>query len=497
MGHVRLCALLTHVLLCSGLNMNLPAPVNLTIRSWHFVHLLSWEAGPGSPEETCFTVFVRSLKEDWRPVNTCTLLRSPLSCNLTEEFSDPVETYYTKVYGYLGNQTSEPALGPAFLPFQDTTPQPPVLKVSQCNQSLCVRLQAPSPRLFAVYNSPLYGFRYKLHFNEFWRTTEGLKDVVLEHLPPDQEYCVSVTIEGHNATSRPVCTFMTVAVHNSDAAVVVCLTLLVLLCGMVFLLLWISGFLCLKTSLPSVLGSFQKKSTVYLLPWTPVSFPSISVEPRADEEVDEDVAKRIEGEEEDSGVIYEGWHGKTLGVEKSSQSFNPFASPQWIKTPCTSVVHVIETQTSHVHVGEPSWSTEVALTQPCQTKATSQALDPVLLLPESDVQEIRQEHQKPFRHGHEPSVGAEVKDVVNVNLSSLVLGGCWGEQQITEHRRTGQLGDTEHVDRGVLSPVNRTSNTAQNGQSTTSVLSRIITTDAEDEEEEEEEEDFSGYLLRN
>uniref|UniRef100_A0AAY5ERY1 Fibronectin type-III domain-containing protein n=1 Tax=Electrophorus electricus TaxID=8005 RepID=A0AAY5ERY1_ELEEL len=491
--------------------MNLPAPVNTYIYSHNFVHLLTWEPGSGSPEETCFTVLVRSLRyrTKWTTVRNCALVRSPLQCNLTDEFSNPEETYYTNVSAHLGNQISAPVSCPAFQPLKDTILEPPLLKVSQCNQSLCVQLQPPSPRLFSVYNSPLHGFQYKLHVtvngeDEFWMTTKGLNDVVLKHLPPGQEYCVSVGIVHRRTTNRPaVCILTTVAVPNSGAAFSVALSLLTLLCGMCCFLLWSSGFFCLTTHLPSVLSSFKKPYTESLLSWSfDGSITSISVEPRANEEEAEGMA----GEEEDAGVVYEGRQSHTLSGEEASEmgSFSSSGSPVWNRSPYMGASDdVLETQASPVQVGEASCCTaptEEVLPPPCKTsfqwkpevpKATSQALDIGVLEPESGMRELRQKHTSAFRLAH----GTEVKGGVNINLSSLTLGGHWGEKEkIPEEMRTGCSGNNIQVESGVLSSLHRASDVAQNSQRTCSLNSSSNMSGAE---EEEEMEDSTGYLQRN
>ncbi|KAI5628533.1 cytokine receptor family member b2 precursor [Silurus asotus] len=157
MDHVY--TLLMLIVSCSVFCGHVPAPINLKIESRHFIHLLTWQAGPGSPSGLQYRVIFRNYKNDWKTVDNCTAVRFPLLCNLTDVLSDLEITYYINVTAVSGNKTSTPSSHPPFIPVSDTELEPPPLQVLPCNLSLCVHLHSPSERLETVYKK----FTYQLN----------------------------------------------------------------------------------------------------------------------------------------------------------------------------------------------------------------------------------------------------------------------------------------------------------------------------------------------
>ncbi|XP_051763031.1 cytokine receptor family member b1 isoform X8 [Ctenopharyngodon idella] len=193
---------LFHLALC----MDIPAPVHLNLSSHNFIHTLSWEKGPGSPDGVHYTVKIRALSEGEVVVKECVNVTSPLRCDLTEALSDVEEIYYISVFAALGSQKSPETHYEAIKPILNTTFEAPLLTVTAYNRSLNVSLSAPDERLHKVYDS--HRFHYKLLFSsedgaKFDVDFAGLGYGTITDLDPGRKYCVNVTIIGHSTPPRP------------------------------------------------------------------------------------------------------------------------------------------------------------------------------------------------------------------------------------------------------------------------------------------------------
>ncbi|KAI4877967.1 hypothetical protein NFI96_020747 [Prochilodus magdalenae] len=502
MDSVLIRLLLGAVLLFSVFSVELPAPVKVTVDSRHFVHLLRWEAGPGSPEDVHYTVkSYLHLEKKWKLVEGCEMVRSRLQCNLTEVLSDPYKTYYINVSAHLGNLSSTPA-SKTFIPLESTVPEPPSVTVSQCRESVCAHLDAPSKRLRGAYNCTEHTVRcfvYRLDVTcngelKLSKVANKLETVVLEHLVPGQRYCVSVTISNRNSTNSPaVCTTTTAPTSRSvvDAVVSVVMCLVVLLCCVSVGVLLVSGFLCLKAHLPSVLSSFQSPYKVLVLV-LPVAEPltTISLEPSTckDSEGGGESDGEVEGEDEE--VAYECLKGQTATPDSSSSSIPPALVGQY---GCPRDSPVSDISTSPTPVPEALCSpdaTEHGLTPPCAPGFGFQRRAAGWTLPTGPWStELR---NKDFS-AHTPKDKEEQEEEecgINVNLLSLTLGGC-PEKEELEEEKTGNL---ENQELPVPSSPHRTLGNASDIELTCSPSPDRHVTD--EEEEEEEEEDFSGYMKR-
>ncbi|XP_017540018.1 cytokine receptor family member b2 [Pygocentrus nattereri] len=504
MDHFQFPLLLTVVLPISVLCIHLPAPVELLMNSQHFVHLLTWQAGPGSPEGVHYTVMFRTQSKTWMTVGSCEVVRSPLWCNLTEVLSDPYEVYYINVSARLGNLTSQPTVYEPFMPLNYTVPELPLLTISPCNESVCVHLQAPSERLRNVYNCSRYTsscFKYRLDVTsygefKFWKETQRLGTVVLEHLVPGQKHCVSVSIISRSSANGPaVCTSTTMA-SNTDAVISVFSCLAVLLFCAVFCLLFVSGFLCLKTHLPPVLSSFQSPYKVHLLAFpTAESQAPVSLEPNILNNVKggckSDGECEGEHENEDEEVAYESLRGQMAPSETSCSSIPPTPDVQY------EGLHdggsVSEVPASPMRVPKALCSiaaTEHALKPLCRTGFGFhwKGQTPNQILPAGlSLQELK---SKDFL-GHKRNEGhdAEAEGNINVNLFSL-RRGCIEKEELDEET----MGNMESQEMLVpLSPQRELENTTDIKFTYSPSSDRHVTVS----EEEEEEEEYSGYMMRN
>ncbi|XP_067264998.1 cytokine receptor family member b2 isoform X2 [Chanodichthys erythropterus] len=256
-------------LLQLALCMDIPAPVNLNLSSQYFIHTLSWEMGPGSPDGVIYTVRIRTLDGEV-VVKECVNVTSPLRCDLTEALSNVEETYYISVFAALGSQKSPEAHCNEFKPITGTTFEEPLLKVTACNRSLCVVLRAPAERLHEAYNS--HRFRYKLlaiseDGTEVAQYAEGLGNETIPDLAPGRRYCVSVRIVDQSTPHRPpVCASIPPSpqtANHSDAVVSVVLFLLMMLL-LIFTPRLVTRYFCSKP-LPAVLRSVVSVKEVLLI----------------------------------------------------------------------------------------------------------------------------------------------------------------------------------------------------------------------------------------
>ncbi|XP_041699614.1 uncharacterized protein LOC121536423 [Coregonus clupeaformis] len=321
---------------------DLPAPVNVTLSSSHFVHLLKWDPGPESPGGVYYLVKVCSdgmVGEPWEVVAGCEHVEFPLECNLTKAFSSRNHIYYNQVFTVLGNQVSLPAYQNGFKPITDTHLDPPVVSVRACDSTLCVGLRPPVDGLRDLYDR----FHYKFNISSSTRLgatfsvqTESLKGVILKDLAPGREYCVSVSILDNqeirtksSSYSQPHCAF-TAAKETADTEISVVLCLLVLF-GLCAALLVHTGFICLRQPLPEVLSSIQhKEENLHPVPYdeerclsghvVPPSPPSGST--GKDGASDEEGEGETEGERSSGG----GQGYKTRGITADLTSRNPLSS---------------------------------------------------------------------------------------------------------------------------------------------------------------------------
>ncbi|XP_061092789.1 uncharacterized protein LOC133125088 [Conger conger] len=238
----------------------IPTPVNLSISSRNYIHLLTWEPGPGSPDGLSYGVEVYSLGSDTSlHVPGCEEVVSPLECNLTDVMPDPRDQYFTNVTANLGIQSSTQGMLGAFRPMDETILDPPLLNVSFCGQALCVGLRPPSGRLQQVYSSLLYtlmvsnskdGAQYPL-------STKGLGGEKIKHVEPGRKYCVTATIAGRkadrkSASSQPQCAEPTV-LYSPDREISLALSVLLITFLAVMFYLGYTECICKRSTFPEIL----------------------------------------------------------------------------------------------------------------------------------------------------------------------------------------------------------------------------------------------------
>ncbi|KAG1929094.1 interferon alpha/beta receptor 2-like [Pimephales promelas] len=385
-------AVLLHMALC----MDVPAPVHLLLSSQHFVHLLSWEKGPGSPDGVRFSVRIQTQKLSGTEVvvKECEDVTSPLRCNLTEALSEVEETYYISVSASLGKHTSYSHCRP-FQPILNTTLEPPLLSVAACNRSLCVSLRAPAEKLHSVYDSHRLSYRLTVRSAdgaEFPVDPKGLGNVTVKDLTPGRRYCVNVSIVGRNTTHRdPVCADIPHTADVSDVVISVVLCLLTLLLLLVCSPRLVYRFFCLTPPLPAALTLIESGNKVLL--FTPAELINTLFE-----DPDSVQKTKISGEEED---------------EEESVTYERIAA------------HYLDARGSSLLICPVSASCESSGDVPASLSSSTDAPSPVV----SDEPTASPQGTSPLRrwsialHTHED----DAESATDVNLFSVTLRGVSAE----------------------------------------------------------------------
>ncbi|XP_031725881.1 interferon alpha/beta receptor 2-like [Anarrhichthys ocellatus] len=271
----------------------LPRPVNATMDSSHFIHILKWEPGPGTPTGAHYHVTVNTeTGTSFVPVVGCERVQHPLLCNLTEAFSDPKQVYFTQITALLEGQDSKPLTSPrGFKPINDTHLDLPLLTVTPCAEGLCVDLQPPMEHLREVYDFLNYKLRIKSNNADkpqFFKHTKSLSRQILKDLASGRRYCVSVCFS-HGLVSREsnysqaVCA-STPGHYTADPWISATLCLLVMLGVVIGALLVYTGFTCLlRRPLPLVLTSIHHFEELLFIPSCSKSLLSslVNIEPTA------------------------------------------------------------------------------------------------------------------------------------------------------------------------------------------------------------------------
>uniref|UniRef100_A0A673XWC3 Fibronectin type-III domain-containing protein n=1 Tax=Salmo trutta TaxID=8032 RepID=A0A673XWC3_SALTR len=204
----------------------LPAPTNVSIVSFNLEHTLTWLPGPGTPDNTHFTV--QSLrKNSWQLVKGCARLKTSQSCDLTNTFKDSFYHYKARVQAITTTQKSNWSLSMPFNPLTDTLLGPPVVSVSGCGNCLLLQVTPPTSRGLQHSLSPTQ-LLYRQFTCKVRRTRDGsqfsmwvtsTEKTVIGYLEPGAEYCVTVTastsFNPHSVPSEPHCAFTSPTAANT------------------------------------------------------------------------------------------------------------------------------------------------------------------------------------------------------------------------------------------------------------------------------------------
>lgn len=249
------CFLLTLylVFLLDSVQGSLPAPVNVSVKSVNFNHILRWDPGPGTPPGTQYIVVKRlnGYKEEHPQNTTETSLKLDL---------DSDRSYYLTVQASYNQTLSPKSPKVPFSPFKDTKIDPPKVSLTGCGDCIQVNISL---------HKNIGEFSHQLKFtvslkkpNEAEKNyTQKEKNFTLENLQKGQEYCVKVHLESivnkNTKSSAWTCTFTSIEEQRRvDVILGIGGVLLFLaICALMSLMLCLhyTGFLCKLETLPRAL----------------------------------------------------------------------------------------------------------------------------------------------------------------------------------------------------------------------------------------------------
>ncbi|XP_035531905.1 cytokine receptor family member b1 [Morone saxatilis] len=173
---------------------SLPAPVNLTITSVNFFHVLHWDPGPGTPPGTVYHVFRKNeiKKREWLSNETSFTLRSKTVDAQRELHELTVQASYNKTLSPESNKL-------LFSPYEDTKITSPKLSLAGCGNCIHINISIPKANKRSQINDiqKFYGGKFKI----LWKKRNGTveepyntenKSFTLANLKRGVEYCVQV-----------------------------------------------------------------------------------------------------------------------------------------------------------------------------------------------------------------------------------------------------------------------------------------------------------------
>ncbi|KAM7407920.1 hypothetical protein PAMA_003601 [Pampus argenteus] len=248
------CFLLTLYLklLLDSVFGSLPAPVNVSMNSVNFHHVLRWDPGPGSPPGTSYLIFKRM--KGRKPKEPQKSTKTSLTLKLKNE-----GWYYLNVQASYNQTLSPMSSTVTFNAYENTKIGPPKLSLAGCGN--CIHINISLPKVVQDFYKDLLVFRVSLKKpNEPLKAIETRnKSVTLELLQKGQEYCVQVEAKcAANLNTEPsawTCTFTSIVEPRRVGVVVgiaAALLLVVISLLVSFMLcLYYTGFICkLKETLP-------------------------------------------------------------------------------------------------------------------------------------------------------------------------------------------------------------------------------------------------------
>lgn len=490
----------------------LPQPINLTLNSSHFNHLLKWEPGPGTPTGVYYSVTVKAQTgTSWMPVAGCEHVQHPLVCNLTEAFSEPEQVYFTRIEALLKAQDSQEVVLPGFQPIRDTQLDLPWLTVTPCGKDLCVDLQPPMGHLREYYDSLNYKLRIRsnnANGAQFFEDNKSLKRKILKDLASGRQYCVSVCfLDSHvpreSNYSQPVCA-VTAGYYTADPLISALLCLLVISGVGVVALLISTGFICLrKRPLPSVLTTIHHIEERLVAASCSTSLSSLwnikPTLPSSGEKRSTHTSDESDGESvtEITGGSTGGGYKLRLGADFHSSSFSSSSSLSAPLSPKPELLQSLN-RASDFLSPQPECSTEThsiaGLREPLSAYTalhfdslpkTDQGSDPCPADADELTVRIIQSNEE-----EKDVVGEE--DNQDVNLLSLTFGrpeeGEEEEEVEKSHCDLAELSSALEVYNTIVTLPSLDRNTKEVAIETVSCTV--------DEEEVEEEGEHSGYMVR-
>ncbi|XP_029386271.1 uncharacterized protein LOC115061869 isoform X2 [Echeneis naucrates] len=233
---------------------SLPVPVNVSIHSANFHHVLYWEAAPGTPPGTEYRILrrVQGRKKKYTLKSTTTSYKLKLN-NL--------RMHYLSVQASYNNTLSPESHNIKFTPYKDTKIGPPNLSLADCGSCIQVNMSLPEADI------DIHKF-YDVRFSILWRkngkqvmsSETQSKNFTLDNLQEGVEYCIQVhtkiRVNSNTEPSAWKCIFTKTFEHKGSFVIGAVAAFLIVVIGILMtsmFCLHYTGFLCkLKATLPSV-----------------------------------------------------------------------------------------------------------------------------------------------------------------------------------------------------------------------------------------------------
>ncbi|XP_035460273.2 interferon lambda receptor 1 isoform X2 [Scophthalmus maximus] len=297
---------------------SLPAPVNVSVISVNFHHVLRWDPGPGTPPGTQYMISKR-LDDKRRLNSTTTSLKLKLKNYYKYHLN--VQAYYNQTWSPVSNKYT-------FSPFKDS---PPKVSLAGCGNCIQINMSLPeADRSSGINDIQKFFTAYFRIFCRRGKETVGSyktqnKSFTLDNLNRGTEYCVQVHTEiSQNKNTEPSywkCTFTSIMEPRRDPLILgagAALLIVVMGVPITFVFcLYYTGFLCKLKALPTTLTALSQGYT--LTPEGTISDP-VSISPQIGKERKHNkntkslpaTGNEEEEEEEDDEEEINVYIGKTL-----------------------------------------------------------------------------------------------------------------------------------------------------------------------------------------
>ncbi|XP_072253928.1 uncharacterized protein [Leuresthes tenuis] len=198
------------VLLRSGFG-SLPAPVNVSISSVNFHHVLHWDPGPGTPPGTVYKPLKRVSGHELN-LNNKSTSKTSIQLKLKNK-----KIYYISVLAFYNQTQSPPSKRIRFTPWSDTKIGPPNVTIAGSDTSIQVNISLPQPHRYSEIVD-IQAF-YDINFRVLWRKEAGRveefetrnKSVTITNLDNGVKHCIQVDIKSRvNKNTEPSAWFCTV-----------------------------------------------------------------------------------------------------------------------------------------------------------------------------------------------------------------------------------------------------------------------------------------------
>ncbi|XP_077947425.1 interferon alpha/beta receptor 2 isoform X2 [Gasterosteus aculeatus] len=240
---------------------SLPAPVNLSVSSVNFHHVLRWDPGRGTPAGTTYII-------KWRVYGKSKRTHSfnSTTTSFTVKFPPKHVVFRLSVQASYNNTQSKESSIP-FDPYTQTIIGPPKVSLSGCGKCIHVNISLPEA-------DPRSGFKdimsiyHDVKFRVFWKKRNETAECFLTksrnstvtNLQIGTEYCVwvstEININRNTMPSAVECTFTGKEEPGRGPVFSGAVAALVIVSGILvisLLFLYHTGFLCKVTTLPRAL----------------------------------------------------------------------------------------------------------------------------------------------------------------------------------------------------------------------------------------------------